>query len=361
MTPFLSEKPMIAEALASYAHATARVFDDRTQTVGASECGQCARKVYWLKNEGDPVLGAPRDPDYVDSWGARARGSVYETHFWEPALRAQFGDNLLFAGATQRTFKSEFLSATPDGLLINQPRSALAALGVPDIGDTGSFIVECKTADPRSSLEKAKSENVFQAICQLGLIRELTEYRPDYALISYTDASFWNEIREFPIKFDETIFTNAKARARRIMTATTATDLPPEGWIAGGRECAFCPFTQSCGRKRTDVPTRAAVEPDPQFVAEIVDMARDVKVCEAEAEAADARLREAQHELRERMRTKGVNRVKADDVSVTWSAVKGRQSFDNKAIRDAAAAAGVDVAQFETVGEPTDRLVIRIM
>jgi hypothetical protein len=351
---------MIANALADYAKATARVFAvDRSQTVGASECGQCARKTYWIKNESDPKHGAARDSDYVDSWGARTRGTVFESHFWEPALRAKYGDNLLLAGAQQRTFVAEFLSATPDALLINQPRAALAHLGVPDIGEDGSFVVECKTADPRSSLEKAKSENVFQAQVQLGLIREQTERRPVYALISYTDASFWNEIREFVVTFDEQIFTNAKARARRIMTALSAEELPPEGWIAGGRECRWCPFTKACGRQRGDVPARQA-EPDPQFVAEIVDLARAIKAQEAISEAADARLRELQHELKERLRAKRISRVAGHGIAVTWSPVKGRPSWDAKGIREAAAAAGVDLRKYETVGEPTDRLVIRV-
>ena len=40
--------------------------------------------------------------------------------------------------------------------------------------------------------------------------------------------------------------------------------------------------------------------------------------------------------------------------------MKGRPSFDVKALRAAAIAAGVDVAQFETIGEPTDRLDVRV-
>ena len=57
---------MIAEALAAYADATLRVFEGREHTIGASEIGQCARKLFWTKNQGDPVRGAPRNPDYVD-------------------------------------------------------------------------------------------------------------------------------------------------------------------------------------------------------------------------------------------------------------------------------------------------------
>jgi hypothetical protein len=351
---------MIAAALANYAIATARVFEDRAQSVGASEVGQCARKVFWLKNEDDPAHNAPRDSDYVDTWGARTRGTYFEQYFWEPALRRQFGDNLLYAGADQQTLTSEFLSATPDGLLINLPRDALAALGIADIGADRSLLVECKTVDPRSALHEAKPEHAFQAQCQLGLIRELTRHRPEYALISYSDASFWNEGREFAIGFDKTIFTGAKARARRIMTATVAEELPPEGWIAGGGECRYCPFTRACGRQRHDVPRRTVDKPDPQFVAEIADMARAIKQQETESEAASAKLRQLQHEIRERLRARGVNRIEDDGVSVVWSSVKGRPSFDMKGIREAAAAAGIDLSRFETVGDPTDRLTIRL-
>ena len=59
-------------------------------------------------------------------------------------------------------------------------------------------------------------------------------------------------------------------------------------------------------------------------------------------------------------RAKGLRRVAGDDFSIVWSPVKGRQSFDVKALKAAAIAAGVDVAQFETIGEPTDRLDVRV-
>jgi len=43
-----------------------------------------------------------------------------------------------------------------------------------------------------------------------------------------------------------------------------------------------------------------------------------------------------------------------------WSAVKGRPSYDMKAIHAAAVAAGINLAQFETTGQASDRLDIRI-
>jgi hypothetical protein len=352
---------MISEALAAYAKQTARTFEGRENSVGASEVGQCARKVFFAKNAGDPVHGVASDQDHAEPWGAALRGRLFEDHFWMPALRAHFGEKLRYAGDEQRTLVSGFLSATPDGLLIDQPRDALAAFGVVEIGGDRSIVVECKTIDPRVKLDEPKPEHVFQVIAQLGLLRELTSHRPEWAVISYTNASFLDDVVEFPIRFDPTVFENAKRRAAAIVTAQAPSELRPEGYISGGRECEFCAFTQACGVIRHAVPTQPITElPDRQFVAEIADLAREAKRRRTIAEAALTGQRAVEHDIRERLRFKGLRRVTGDGVTVTWSAVKGRPSYDDKRIREAAVEAGVDLAQYETAGEPTDRLVIRV-
>jgi hypothetical protein len=260
---------MIAEVLDAYGRASARQFRDRQQTVGASEVGQCARRTYWSKMEGDPTYGVARNRDYVEAWGAARRGATFEDCFWVPAMRARFGTQLLYAGDQQQTLVSEFLSATPDGLLVGLPRDALAPLGVADLG-TGELVVECKTADPRTRLEQAMPEHVFQAQVQLGLLRELTPHRPGFALISYTDAAYWNNVIEFAVAFDPATFATAKQRARDIMLARSAAELKPEGRIAGGSECRHCAFSGAC--QGTRVNNAAGI--DPQFIAEVGDLGR---------------------------------------------------------------------------------------
>jgi hypothetical protein len=81
----------------------------------------------------------------------------------------------------------------------------------------------------------------------------------------------------------------------------------------------------------------------------------------AEAETATQRQRAAEEDIRERLRAKGLRRVAGDDFTVVWSPVRGRPSYDMKSIREAAAKAGLDLAEYETVGDPTDRLVIRVI
>lgn len=347
---------MIKDAVNAYANATQRLWEhDRSQTIGASEVGQCSRKTYWTKNGDDSVYGSATDSDYVDGWGAKVRGSFYENTFWAPAIKAAFGNNALYVGEDQRTFVQGFLSGTPDGLLINQKPDALVHLGIKDI-ESDCIDLDCKTADPRTNLSEPKPEHVFQVHVQLGLIRELTSHKPVYAVISYTDASFWDAVLEFPIKFDPAIYDVAKQRAATIMTTTSAADLKPEGWIAGGRECEYCPFTKACGIQRRSVPEQDTV-PDVQFVAEIADMARAAKQIEAVVDANETKLRDLQQQIKDRLREKSVRKIPG---IITWSPVKGRPSWDNKGIREAAAAAGVDLAPFETTGEPTDRLQITL-
>ena len=45
---------MIKDVLDQFARSTSRVFEGRQHTAGGSDIGQCARKIYRLKMEGDP-------------------------------------------------------------------------------------------------------------------------------------------------------------------------------------------------------------------------------------------------------------------------------------------------------------------
>ena len=345
---------MISEVLTAHATRPRASNARRASTLGASDIGQCARKVFYVKHDG------ARDPNHVEGWGAALRGHVLERAYWLPALRARFGDKLKFTGSKQRRFKAGFVSATPDALLTDVPTDILASLGVPDIG-SNCILLECKSIDPRVKFDKPKPEHRYQAIVQLGVMREVTEFKPRYAVISYVDASFWDTISEFVIEFDPDIYANAKARAAKVLTANAASELLPEGFIAGGKECERCPFTKACGiERRTVPPVLLSGNADPQFVTEIRELAIAHKAHQDDIEATTIKVREIQHEIRERLRTKGLRKVADDDFSVTWIPVKGRQSFDVKALSAAATAAGVDVTKFESISDPTDRLDIRV-
>ena len=258
---------------------------------------------------------------------------------------ARFGDALKFAGPEQRTFTSGFLSATPDGLVVT---------------DDDCFLIECKTADPRTKLDGPKPSHAFQVQVQMGLVRELTNFAPARAIISYSDASFWNEGAEFTIAFDSAIYEIAKQRAAAIITALAFDELSPKAGlpaavnVSGARSPR--PAVASARAFRIRWLQRQIRNSRPR--SPISRARRSGSKSPPDATAAE--LRTAQYEIRERMRARGVRRIVSDGVAVTWSPVKGRQSFDMRRIREAAATVGIDLAEYETVGEATDRLVVTI-
>src|SRR5215470_10839616 len=247
LMPTISETGIIASALSDYARSLRKPAAGRAFTLGASDIGQCSRKVFFTKHNGE------RDPGYVETWGAVLRGQIIEQAYWVPALRARFGTNLKFIGDRQRQFKRGFISATPDALLTNAPRDILVSLGVPNF-DSDCLLLECKSANPRVKLDSPKPEHRYQAIVQLGVVRETTEFQPCFCVLAYIDASFWDTITEFVVAFDPDIYANAKTRAVKVLTANAASELPPEGWIAGGKECGHCPYTKACGIEQRALP-----------------------------------------------------------------------------------------------------------
>lgn len=341
---------MIKQALDEYAKSLKKTWaHDRTKTVGSSEIALCERKIWFAKNEHD------EDDDYLGSYGATMRGDIMEEHVWFAALKKKFGKQLLFAGKDQKTLQDGLLSSTPDGILTGLKRDALKHLGIADI-ESDCILVEAKSIDPRTNMTQEKTHHAAQTQIQLGLVRKLTKYKPMYALISYIDASFYDQVTEFPVRFNPKSFAAGQLQAKRILTAKTARDLKPVGFIAGGRDCEHCPFVKPCGIVRRDLPYKEKPV-DPQFRAEVSDTCREILAQKKIVDAENSKLIAMNQDLKDRLREKSVRVIK--DV-VTWSAVKGRVSVDNKALQAAAAAKGINIGDFETVGDPTDRLQITL-
>jgi hypothetical protein len=359
---------LIADTLTRYAKTVLKTFaHERSETVGASEIGLCARKTFYVKNAIDPQMVTERDPEHVDTWGTRLRGTLFEDKFWLPAMRKRFGKRLVLAGKQQTSFRYEFLSATPDGVVVDLTDEELAELGLLGGADDiaredgrkrpNCVAVECKTIDPRTTLIEAKASNIFQCHVQMGLLRMNPKYQPSHAVLSYTDASDWSVVTEFVIKYDERIFEAAIIRARNIMTAQAGHELEPEGFLRGGKECRYCPYTKACGIDRRRLPFQEAGPVDPQFKAEITDMALSYRAYEQATATTIEQMNRVKERIKERLREKGVRKIPG---VITWSEVKGRETYDNKAVQAAAIAAGIDLEQFKEYGDPTDRLLIAI-
>lgn len=343
----------IRSMLHKYAAGLAKEWQhDRLNTIGASEIGQCLRKTWFAKNE------TPPDPDYADRYGAKLRGDIIENHYWVPGLRAALPDGvrLLHAGDDQRTLVDGYLSATPDGLLTGVAPDCLAHLGISDIGSDCLYL-EAKSIDPRVDIRVEKPEHSFQTQSGMGLVRQLTEHRPNYALISYVDASFLDDVREFAVPFDPAVYRAAQDRARRAMTCDDPLALPPEGKLAGGDECRWCPWASHCAAVAVaGIPT---VDPEPPLgnnaVAELKALRDAERALDAKKDELAAQHAEACEAIKGFLRANGVRGHKGEGWSVSWSAVKGRATIDHAAVE----AAGLDLAPFKKPGKPGDRLIVK--
>jgi hypothetical protein len=336
---------IVAEAVRQYVESQTKTWPhDRRQTIGASEIGQCARKIFCIKFEDDPDMAVPRDPDSHDSWGARERGNLIEKHLLVPAMRLKYGHLAMFMGEEQKTFFVGDLSVTPDCILRN-----------------GEYIpVEFKSIDPRVTLLEPKPEHIYQVQMQMGILNAIKQFPCKKAIISYTDASFLSETKEFEVEFDPAYYDAAQKRARSILTAERMADVQPEGYIAGGKECQFCPFSNACGYQRRDVPGESGAIADPQFVAEISDLARQYKFAQTAVDVSEKQVRELQIQIKSRLQDKQLRRVVGNGVSVSWNSVKGREKVDTEGLRSEAIRYGIDVQQFVSIGDPTDRLTVTV-
>jgi hypothetical protein len=170
-----------------------------------------------------------------------------------------------------------------------------------------------------------------------------------------------DESREFRIEYDEEVFATAKERARLIMTATSADELRPEGYIAGAAECEYCAYRHQCSAMRAgQVPGSELKTIEAPILQKLMQLAlwreKEIEI----AEEAEVKARQVAEQIKEILRHYGTRRIDTPQLRIVWSSLKGRPSWDMPGLRAAAEAIGLDLSMFEKVGDPSDRLVIRL-
>jgi CRISPR/Cas system-associated exonuclease Cas4 (RecB family) len=345
---------------------------NRQLTIGASEIGACARRVWYEKKLGKSGY----DPGFKESLGAAQRGDILEDHFTtevvKHAVKAQLGGNaeLIWSGREgQKTLISPtwFMSATPDGMIINAPLNALEHEGISTIL-SHELVVEMKSFDPRILSESLpKQQHVDQLIMQMGLIRKEGTYAPAFGIIVYVNASFLDDVRVFPVAYNHDTFTNQIRRALYIMNAKEADQVRPEGKVAGEKECQHCPFAQRCigyakrvGKRTADI--EAVPKEDAKVIKHYVEAINDftdrAKHLEQTAEEYKAGLKEAlsAHKLR------ALDGHLKDGTAfeIRWSTTTPRGTWKSDKLEEFLKAHGQDPEDFRNVGKIGERLSIKL-
>lgn len=331
---------------------------DRSESVGASEVFGCERQA-WFKRFGEKNKFVV-DYDYEPDWGATKRGDLLEEHFVVPAIRDHLpgAAKLIIAGRQQKTLFHGYNSATPDGIILGLDADALSMYGVEDIGPSKCVVFEIKTIDPRVSLLQEKDIHFGQVQTQIGIIRETTEYKPDYAIIIYVDASFLSRIKVFKIEYEPAVWKAAQARATKIMTTEKAVDMSPEGKIDGG--CKFCPWTSSCALVTTgSIPSDNSKKATQETIAQLNPFIERYKEVAKAKKEAEANFEDLKMQVKEALLRLGTRKLKnAGRWSATWYQQAGQKRIDHAKLKEAL---GIeDLEEYKTQGDPFDVLKITL-
>jgi hypothetical protein len=97
---------------------------------------------------------------------------------------------------------------------------------------------------------------------------------------------------------------------------------------------------------------------DPNTVDKIIALAKQERELSATASTAEDERRNIQHLIKETLRKAGLRTLQHEGIRIVWSPVVGRPAIDMPKLKEAAAKVGLDIQQFERVGEPSDRLII---
>lgn len=327
---------------------------DRNASVGASEAFDCIRKTYFKKFQYDPDDGHEQD------WGAAKRGDIIENFFAVPATKAIMpkGSELIYAGDEQETLKKGRLSATPDGLMTDLAADALAQLGIDDI-ESDCVVIEYKSFDPRATIKEAKEVHSGQVQVQMGLIHELTEFRPEFAVIVYFNASWLSDIRPFVVKRDPKIYEAAKTRAKQVFACENPADLMAEGKISGA--CTYCEFTEECA-----YATGEAIPKTKKKVEDEAVLDRLALLCGRQKEFA-ATAKDAEHErklveaeIKEILREADTKGAGDDRFTVSNAWCSGKKSLDTLALAADLQELGKDIEDYQREGNGYERLTVKL-
>lgn len=333
---------------------------DRRLTVGASECFGCIRKTWFTKR--GHLYGFESDPAYEDSWGAMERGNIIENSYIVPAVEEGLkrrGMELTMAGEGQDTIIDGIHSATLDGLVLNAPRDVLAYYGVEDIG-TDSFVLEMKSFDPRLTLQHEKPVHRGQTQMQMGMVRDTTEHKPNFAVLLYINASWLDDIRIFIIPFEEDEYRLGRARNEKVFEATEPKMLHAEGKLDG--MCDYCSYAKSCNSVSVGrVPTPRAMLKSAEVAAQdtqMVEMLDRLVSTQGEIKAdkkdAEAKLENVNEQIRQALIVHGQSRAAGADWKIAYTAQKGRKTI-NKALM---IEAGLDPEDFMAEGAGFEKLTV---
>lgn len=329
---------MIKEAILKGAQSfdDARKFDEeeRAQYMNASEALTCIRKQWYNKHKAAA--------DGPENWGFARRGLHGEVYMVDRIRRTNTPTLFMGDDQVQIIDHDLQLSCSPDGLV--------------EAEDGKSWVgVEFKTIDPRTNRSNLpKPEHVAQLQIAMAMFEKHREEFPELGslplsggVISYMDASNYDDITDYPVKLDMHALDKLATRAKRLLSSKTVGRLSREGKTNGGSECKQrCSFNKVCGVDGAAEVEVSSTTTSLQVVAYLG--------AKAEESAAKAKKDALAEDIKAALKSAGKNRDVVDGHTIALTTRVGSVSYA-KVVKDHCP--GVDLEPYR--GSPSESLTVK--
>lgn len=342
---------------------------NRNEMVGASECFGCIRKT-WFGKHGDK-FGFTVDKDHEENWGAMRRGDIMENHLIVPAIRQGLhrrGMDLIMEGDDQETIRDGYNSATLDGLVVatdpalggKLPKDFLEYYGFEGDLDADSVVLEMKSFDPRIEIKQAKAIHYGQTQMQMGLVRDTTEYKPEYAIVIYVNASWYDDIRAYLVPFVESEYLIGRERNEKVFEVEDPALFAPEGKLDG--DCKYCKFKDACslvstGRvpdKRDALKAGEIDGQDPEMLSRMDALVETQARLKAIEKQNKRDVEEANEAIRQELINAGTSRAVGEGWKVFYSSQAGAKRLSTALMVEA----GLDPDDYKEQGNGFEKLTV---
>jgi hypothetical protein len=186
----------------------------------------------------------------------------------------------------------------------------------------------------------------------MGILNETTEFKPQFSVILYANASFLSDLKPFVVEFDPGVYAAGKMRAEKVWTFEKITDAPPEGRMHKG--CDYCRWRNACGAAILSQWAETKPTSTPEQLAACTPHIMAYMDAKKAAEAAELVFEQAKQALKDAMYAQKTRTLKADNFTVSWQTVRPTMKPSITAMREA----GVDLSPYmrETAGY--DKVVV---
>lgn len=197
---------------------------------------------------------------------------------------------------------------------------------------------------------------------QMGLIREQTDYHPEYAVLLYVNASWLSDIRIFVIAYDDAVYRIGRERNEKVFSENDPGLFASEGKLDS--LCDYCQFKKSCQevtKKRVPNPrkmlTKKEVDAqDTGMVDSLTPLVLERNSLKKDSKELEKQLEDLNEAIRQELIAGNTSRAQGDNWKVNYTAQAGRRTLSKALMIEG----GLDPEKYMQEGGGFEKLTVTV-